>query len=292
MKKLYVAFLIILLLLPLECENNDKAFIDDGRLKVVTSFYIIHDFTDKIGKDKIQNISLLDSNEDAHHFEFTSKEIILLESADIFFYNGMGLETWIDDIKNSLSNKNLKFINTSMNITPIEGDPHVWLSIPNALSQLQVIKDTLISYDEANKQFYENNFNSYSSTLNELHNEYVNKISTFSKKDIVVSHEAYGYLCYEYGLNQIGISDIDHSHDYDPQHLTEIIDFIKENNVTTIFYEPLGSKDVVNNIANQAKVNVDVLNPIEGLSKEDIKNKEDYISIMRKNLFALEGALK
>lgn len=292
MKRLILIILMFLLFLPIGCNNPHEGFKDDDRLKVVTSFYIMYDFTYKIAKDKVQIINLVDSSSDAHDFEFTSKDIILLENADILFYNGLGFEPWIDDIKESLTNKNLKMVNTSEKITPLEGDPHSWLSVINAISQIEVIKDTLIKYDEDNKDFYNENFNSVLNTLNNLHEDYVTTISSFTKKDIVVSHEAFGYLCHEYGLNQIGIYDIYNSDEPDIKRITEIIDFINENKITTIFYEPNINKEKVEFIANQTKTNIAILNPIEGLTKKEIKDNEDYISIMQKNLIALEGALK
>ena len=93
----------------------------------------------------------------------------------------------IDDIKESLTNKNLKMVNTSEKITPLEGDPHSWLSVINAISQIEVIKDTLIKYDEDNKDFYNENFNSVLNTLNNLHKDYVTTISSFTKK-ILLCH--------------------------------------------------------------------------------------------------------
>ena len=62
---------MFLLFLPIGCNNPHEGFKDDGRLKVVTSFYIMYDFTYKIAKDKVQIINLVDSSSDAHDFEFT-----------------------------------------------------------------------------------------------------------------------------------------------------------------------------------------------------------------------------
>lgn len=74
--------------------------------------------------------------------------------------------------------------------------------------------------------------------------------------------------------------------------MAEIISYIKENNITTIFTEELIDPKVSNIIASETGCQVKVLSPIEGLSQEQVDNNEDYFSIMEENLENLVGALK
>jgi zinc transport system substrate-binding protein len=279
--------LLILLLLLGSCQPK----IQDDRLKVYTSFYPIYDLTLKIGKDKINLINLVPSGTEVHDWEISTKDMIGLESADLLIYNGLGIEYWLDDVVSALQNKNLVLVNTSKNVTPIEGDPHIWLNIENAILQLTEIKNALVNSDSKNQAFYEQNYNYYVNELTALHNNFHETIDALPKKDLVVAHEAFAYLCEEYGLNQIGVEDVN-SDEPGLKKMEEIINFIKVNNVTTIFYEPLGSDSVAKTIASKTNIKVEVLNPLEGLTKEDIKNNEDYISIMLKNLKVIKEALK
>jgi zinc transport system substrate-binding protein len=281
-----VTILILLLLTACTPIQEDK------RLKVYTSFYPMYDFTYKIGQDKINLINLVPSGTEVHDWEIRTKEMIGLESADILIYNGLGMEYWLNDVVNSLENKDLILVNTTKNITTINDDPHVWLNVRNAIAQLTVIKDALVSNDVQNKDFYESNYNFYVNEFNSLHNQFMTKTAAFTKKDLVVAHEAFAYLCAEYGLNQVGVENVFAESEPDFQKLEEIINFIKDNDVTTIFYEPLGSSDIANTIAAETGIKVAVLNPLEGLTTTDINNNEDYISIMKQNLLALEDALK
>ena len=72
----------------------------------------------------------------------------------------------------------------------------------------------------------------------------------------------------------------------------EVSSYLKENKITTIFTEELIDPKVSKIIADETGCVVKVLSPIEGLSEEQIKNKEDYFSIMEENLENLVGALK
>ena len=73
--------------------------------------------------------------------------------------------------------------------------------------------------------------------------------------------------------------------------MAEIITFAQEHDVKVIFFEELASPKVAETIAREIGARTAVLNPLEGLTAEQISAGEDYFSIMRQNLEALVGAL-
>ena len=171
-------------------------------------------------------------------------------------------------------------------------DPHVWISPKNAKIEMENIKNALVELDKENADYYESNYEKYAKMLDELDAKYSEKLSALPNKTIVVSHEAYGYLCKDYGLNQLGIKGVNAETEPDAKKMAEIINYVKENKITTIFTEELIDPKVSKIIADETGCVVKVLSPIEGLSEEQIKNKEDYFSIMEENLENLVGALK
>lgn len=74
--------------------------------------------------------------------------------------------------------------------------------------------------------------------------------------------------------------------------MSEIIKFAKENKIKTIFFEELVSPKVAETIAKEVGAKTAVLNPLEGLSEEQIKNGDDYFSVMEDNLNAIYDSLK
>ena len=171
-------------------------------------------------------------------------------------------------------------------------DPHVWMSPKNAKIEMENIKNALVELDKDNADYYESNYEKYAKMLDELDAKYKEKLANLPKKEIVVGHEAYGYLCKDYGLTQIGVKGVNAETEPDAKKMAEIISYIKENNIKTIFTEELIDPKVSNIIASETGCQVKVLSPIEGLSQEQIDNKEDYFSIMEENLENLVGALK
>lgn len=288
---------------------------DTGKLQVMASFYPVYDFAVKIGGEKVEVTNMVPAGTEPHDWEPSTRDITNLEKADVFVYSGAGMEHWTEDVLASLENKELISVEASKGIALREGhgheeeheedqekggqehdhgiyDPHVWLSPLNAKKEMENIKNAFIEADPDNKDYYEANYNTYSEKFDELDQNYKETLSPLPGKVIVVAHEAFGYLCNAYGLTQMGIEGLSPDSEPDPARMAEVIEFVKENQVKTIFFEELVSPKVAETIAKETGAVTQVLNPIEGLSDEEIKAGDDYFSVMEKNLAVLKEALK
>lgn len=171
-------------------------------------------------------------------------------------------------------------------------DPHVWLSPVNAKLQVQNIRDAFVKADPSNEAYYNENYEKYVAKLDALDQKYKEALMNLENKDIIVAHEAFGYLCEEYGLNQIGIEGLSPDSDPDPARMEEIIEFAKDKQIKVIFFEELVSSKVSDTIAQEIGATTEVLNPLEGLTKEQVSAGADYISVMEDNLNNLLKALQ
>ncbi len=285
-------------------KKNDSK---DKKLEVYTSFYPLYDFAVKVGGDKVHITNLVPAGTEPHDWEPATTDILSLEKGDILIYNGVGMEHWIDQVTSSLENDSLILVEASQGLTLLEGeeeegesesseetasDPHVWLSIKNAKKEMETIKDAFVKADPDNAAYYEQNFNKYAADFDVLDSKFTNELSVLANKDIVVAHQAFAYLCADYGLNQIAIEGLAADSEPDAKRMAEIVDFAKSRNIKTIFFEELVSPKVAETIASEIGAKTDVLNPLEGLTQEQINAGEDYLSIMDKNLEALVNALK
>lgn len=288
MKNTFFIIIILLSIFILNCNKNNNKNSDkdnSGKLQIYTSIYPIYDFTKKIGGEKISVYNMTKAGAEPHDFEITSKDMANLSKANLFIYNGGGMEHWVDTIKEAL--KDIKYINTSSNINENNLDPHFWLSPINAKIQMENIKNGLIEIDSENKNYYESNYNLYANRLTELDEKIKTSLSDIKNRNLVLTHPAFGHFCKEYSLNQIAIA----RDEADPKAMAEIIEFIKSNNVRAIFYEEFSSSKLVDSIAKETGIKILTLNPIESLSEENIASGEDYFSIMEKNLISLSDGL-
>ena len=309
MKKLLSLLLIIPMLLAIGCSKEKKGQENfEGKIKIYTSVYPLYDFTKKIGGDKVDVTNLVPAGTEPHDWEISTSDIINLENADMLIYNGAGIENWTDKVISTLENKDIVYVKTSqgLDIHKIDDkdnkeskehnhgtyDPHTWLSIKNAKQEMGNIKNALVKYDPNNANYYEDNYEKYSKKFDELDEKYSDTLGKIKNKTIIVSHEAFGYLCEEYDINQQGIEGLAPDSEPDPARMSQIIKFAKKNNVKTIFFEELVSPKVAKTIAKEINAKTEVLNPLEGLSEEQINKGEDYFSIMEKNLQVLYESMK
>lgn len=288
-------------------ESGDDADGSAGekKLNVAASFYPMYDFSQKIGGDHVDVSCLVPAGTEPHDWEPSPTDIVNIEESDLLVYNGASMEHWIDDVKDA-AGSGLACCEASEGVElragePEEGDedagdgpvydPHVWLAPENAKIEMGNIRDALSKVDSEHASDYDARYTEYAAKLDDLDSEFREKLSTVPNKTIVVSHEAFGYLCDAYGLTQVAITGMDAEGEPDAQTMASIIDQVKATGIKTIFGEELVSQKVAQQIADATGAECKVLNPIEGLEQSEIDAGEDYFSVMRSNLDELVEAL-
>lgn len=293
-------------------ENKSESNID--KITVYTTVFPIYDFVRNIGQDKVNLNYVIPPGVEPHDYEITPKVLKDIQNADLLIKNGLGIDNFTDKIE---SESDLEIVVASEGITPRkysdedthsheheddhsdenihnhgEYDPHVWLDIELAIKECENIKNALIEVDEENKSYYENNYNEYIKKLEDLNAKYNEELKSINKTDIIVSHEAYGYLCEKYGINQLSITGISPNQEPSLSKISEISDFAVKYNIGYVLFDGLVNPKVAETIANEANINTKVLYSIDGLTKTDFENNESYISLMNKNLETLKLVLK
>lgn len=277
--------------------SSSRGFKEEDKIAVVTTIYPMYDFVKNIAGDKAEVINLVPAGMEPHDFELSTGDMQLMEQAELFIYNGAGMEHFVDKTLKSLSNEKLVVVEAAKEIDTFqsedgETDPHTWLSVENAMAEALAIKEALVKIDGENAGYYEANYEVYRKKLEELDARYREELTGLSGDTIVVAHEAFGYLCQEYGLKQEAVEGLTADSEPDSARMKEIIDFCKKEEIKVIFFEELVSPKVANTIASEIGAETMVLNPIEGLTVEQEEEGLDYIGLMEENLEALKKALK
>jgi zinc transport system substrate-binding protein len=124
-----------------------------------------------------------------------------------------------------------------------------------------------------------------------LDHDYGRALAGCRRNDIVTSHAAFGYLAQRYGLRQIALSSLSPEAEPSPRDLERLVHEVESSGATTVFFESLVSPRLAETVAGEAHVRTAVLDPIEGLTKDELAAGDDYFSLMRANLAALRKAL-
>lgn len=272
---------------------------------IVTTFYPLYDFTKQVVADKADVILLVPAGAEPHDWEPAPADMVSIKKAQLFIYNGAGMETWIDKLQNSVL-QGKKTVNASGYVAVLpaqfdeEGeaapagtvDPHIWVDPVNAQAIVRGIADAVSDIDHDNADFYKSNAEHYIAQLQELDQEYKESLGNAKFKQIVTSHAAFGYLAKRYGLQQIAVMGLSPDAEPNAKRMGEIVQYVKSNGIKYIFFETLVNPKLSEVIAKEAGAQTLVLNPIEGLTNEEIAQGANYLTEMRMNLTNLKIALE
>ncbi|WP_420491929.1 metal ABC transporter solute-binding protein, Zn/Mn family [Neobacillus niacini] len=303
-------------------ENKEK-----NSLTVYTTIYPLEDFTKKIGGSYIEVRSIYPPNVDAHSFEPSTKDMIALANSDLFIYTGVGIEGFAEKATEALKKEDVQVLKAADGIDLIEStddhhhhheeghsdenegehtesenhegeehnhgdvDPHVWLDPVLSIALANNIKNSLSKLIPEHAAEFETNFKQLKSELEKLDQEFKTTIESSKTKNLLVSHDAYGYWEKRYGIETIAISGLSPTQEPTQKELEAIIEESTEHNIHYVIFEQNVSTKVAKIIQEELGAKSLTLHNLEAITEENIKQKDDYFSIMRKNLETIKKVL-
>lgn len=303
-KLIFISLVIISFSLTGCSSSKDVININDNnKVNIITSFYPMYILTSNVIKD-IENVEVTNLTKPytgcLHDYSITTNEMKLLEDSDIFVINGANMEAFMDKVIKQMPD--LKIIEASEGVELLDGclsgnhsdsdkhepNPHVWLSISNAIEQVKNIEERLSEYDPSNKDKYSKNAKEYISKLEKLSHKMHESLDDIKDKNIITFHESFPYFAKEFNLNIVGVIEREPGTAPNAKELQETIELIKSSDVKAIFTEPQYPKKVAETIAKETGVKVYTLDPVVTGEME----LDSYTNIMEKNLETLKEALK
>ncbi|QCT02439.1 ABC transporter, substrate-binding protein [Paenibacillus algicola] len=395
-KTAYGALLLSLVMVVTGCGNDtgsQKAAISEEKINVITTFYPIYEFARTIGGEDANVINLLPTGVEAHDWTPRSQDIIQTSKAQLFLYNGAGMEGWVPGFLKGLDqDSQVKPVEVSQGIDLIytneddghqhghdhggeaaaeegrdhdhsgeaaaeeghdhdhsgeaaaeeghdhdhsgeaaaeeehdhdhsgeaaaeEGhdhdhsgeaaaeekqpavdakyvDPHTWVSPKSAQIMAENIYKSLAEADPDHADGYKERYEVLKEQLAALDQKFEQELAAFENRQIVVSHQAFGYLTRDYSLEQHAIMGLSPDAEPRAQDIVKLANTVRENNIRYIFFEELVSDQLAKTLAAETGVETLVLNPVEGLTKEQEASGENYFSLMENNLQNLKKALQ
>ena len=296
--KVLSLLLLVLSIALVGCGGADKAAEKKtaAPFRIVTSFYPMYiatiNITDGVDGVEVYNMTKPQTG-CLHDYQLMTEDMKTLEKADAFVINGAGMEDFMDKVTEQ--QKKLKVIDASRGIELIhdeEGDnPHVWLSVTDAIAQVRNIADQLKEADPAHADAYEKNAAAYIEKLTALKTEMHAALDNVPHKDIVTFHEAFPYFAKEFNLNIIGVVEREPGTEPTPTELQETIEQVNALPTKVLFTEPQYSPAAAETIARETGAKIYTLDPVvTGEAAPQAKNA--YIDTMKTNMKVLKEALK
>ena len=312
--------LLVLLGLSGGAEAADK-------LKAVASFSILGDMVRQVGGDRIEVVTLVPPDSDAHVFSPTPADAKTLAGAEIFFVNGLGFEGWMERLEKASGFKG-KVVVASTGVKPLtmseeeghhhgeagaaeeheheehakgedhdeEGeevtDPHAWQDLANGKLYVANIRDGLIAADPEGKAVYEANATKYLDAIAKEDTVVRAALAALpeARRKIITSHDAFGYFGAAYGLEIIAPEGVSTESEASAQDVAKIIRQIKAEKIPAVFLENVTDHRLLDQIARETGVKIGGTLYSDALSGPG-GPAATYLDMFRHNVETLTAAL-
>jgi zinc transport system substrate-binding protein len=259
----------------------------EGQRMVVAAFYPLAFAAAAIGGAKVHVDNLTPPGAEPHDVELTPRAVARVQRADVVLYLSHDFQPAVQEAVDGAQGTSVDAL-AGLGLRRGAGDdagrtdPHVWLDPVLFSRVVQRIGAALGRPRRAA---------ALSRRLRQLDREYRSGLRDCARRDFVTSHAAFGYLAARYGLRQIPITGLDPEAEPSPRRLQELVELVRREHATTVFFERLVSPRLAETVARDAGATTRVLDPIEGLTESEQRRGADYFSLMRQNLSSLRGAL-
>lgn len=261
-----------------------------------------------------------------HDFQLTPEDMKLLSTADIFVINGGGIESFMSDVAKAypkldvveacedvalLSEYEADSDHEHDHDADTESDSdhdhdheadaesdsahdhdhgdenaHAWMSVPRYRTMVKTIASHLAQKDEAHAKEYYANAEKYDAKLAKLEKEQDNLKSLTDGQNIVIFHEAYGYVADDFSMNVCYLLDLDEERSVSAGEIKQVISAIKDDGVSVILAEELYGKSMGDTVSRETDVHVVYIDPLN----RGEYDKDSYLDGMEQNIELIKDA--
>ena len=292
---------------------------EDVKYEIVCTIFPIYDWVKNIvgDNDNVNVTLLLDQGTDIHSFQPTTADIALISDADMFIYVGGESDEWAEDAASEAVNKKQIAVNLMEILDDevveeetkegmqaeeedskedeVEYDEHVWLSLKNAQTIVSQLTDKISEMDEANQETYVQNSAMYMSQLASLDAQYQAVINIASQNTLLFADRfPFRYLVEDYNLDYyaafVGCSA---ETEASFETIAFLAEKLKELGLSKVLIIENSDGKIADTVIEQAGTSATkaVLNSMQSVTADDVKDGITYISIMQDNLEVLKEAL-
>lgn len=267
------------------CASGPQAGPARG-LRVEGSFYVVQWMAERVGGGHVSVSNLTPPGGEPHDLELTPADVVALHDADVVVYLS-GFQPAVDDAVADVDGVTTFDARRPARLASHDGrsDPHFWLDPSRLAAVVLALGASLSHADPDHASVYRDNARTLAKDLDALDRDLQAGLASCSRRELVTSHAAFGYLARRYGFEQVGVTGISPEAEPSPSDLAAVADFAVEHRVHTIYVEPSVDPVVADVVADEVDGETAVLDPIEGITERSAGR--DYLQVMRSNLATL-----
>ncbi len=321
MKKQFYVVITIMSIIILCCCSSCTPFVPpQDSFEIVTTIFPPYDFARAVAGEDIQIHMLLKPGTESHSYEPSPADILMVESCDLFIYNGGESDVWVETLLSTIDSSNLRVLRMmdcveTLEEKTVEGmhaphhhheheeefhpevaeyDEHIWTSPQNAIAITEAITQALMELDAYNAADYRMRADRYQAELKELHQMFVSIVEQGKRKTLIFGDRfPFRYLAEEYGLDyRAAFPGCSAESEPGAKTVAYLVDKVRKEQIPNIFYIEFSNQKIAKTIQEETGAVPLRMHSCHNLSKDEIECGETYLSLMYQNAENLKEALQ
>jgi len=289
-------------------------------VKVVTSIKPLHSLASYLMNGVGKPDLIVDGYASPHGFSMKPSHAKMLQNADLIFWVGEDLESFLEKPLSSIAIKaekielmEIKGLNVlkfrERNIFEEhdhddhgkkeddhddhddheghahgEYDPHIWLDPMNAKVILNEMVEHLIENDPKNASKYKNNLKKALKDIDKLTMDVMTELNQSISS--IVFHDAYQYFEERFNVKILGAFTVNTDVMPGAEQLAEIREIIEHDKVSCVFSEPQFNPDIIKAVAKDLNIKTGVIDPLGATLNP---GKDLYFDLIRNMSASFKG---
>lgn len=263
--------------------------VNEDQLQVVATFYPLAFAAQEIGGNAVVVTNLTNGGLEPHDFEPTASDIIAMQEASVLLTLG-DLDTWAQPAIQQRRKASLPTVVVEDTVEFKEHDPHIWLDPVLMKNIVMDVQAALTAADPGQASEFQRKAIALLADLDLLNDDY-QALEKCERDDIIVAHDAFGYVADRYRFVTHAVSGVSPDQEPSARDLAALAQTAEDLEVNTIFFESTASPALANTLAREVGATTGVLATLESLTTEELAANQDYFSLMQQNLQALRAEL-
>ena len=308
LKRLILLALLAVMLLSGCSLSSDKP--TDGKLRIVATIFPAYDFARQIFGDTADVTLLLKPGTESHSYDPSARDIVKIDSCDLFIYNGGESDAWVENILRSADEVNaLRMMDAVEAITEehediaeaehdehddeVEYDEHIWTSPKNAALIVESMCKAAVTLAPENSTLFERTAGEYITEINALDMKFTELLSDEKRCFIFGDRFPLLYFFREYGLNyRAAFPGCGSETEPSAQTVAFLTEKLSESDtVPAVFCIELSNRKLAETLADENGLPVAEFHTCHNITADDFAAEESYVSLMERNYQTLQSVL-
>lgn len=283
-----------------------------AKLPVVASFSIVADVAREVGGDRVDVVSLVAPDQDAHVFQPAPADVKKLAAAKVFVVNGLGFEGWMTRLSKSAGFKGMT-VTAAAKVKPLampehdehgrkghdhghghdhgKVDPHAWHNPQNVALYADAMAEGFTKADPEGATYYRQRAQAYKVKLGELDSWAAKSLAAVpaERRKVLTSHDAFAYLGARYKVRFMAPQGVSTDAEASAKGVAALIRQVKKEKVTAVFFENMADRRLLDQLSREAGVKVGGKLYSDALSADPAANS--YLQLFRSNVNALLASM-